>query len=65
MANAIGMDDYTLVASMLLAIALTVSFQMEVHYGMGLHTAEVKSADTKVLAMTVSMLDSICYAGTD
>ncbi|KAK4909038.1 hypothetical protein LTR49_022137 [Elasticomyces elasticus] len=52
MANAIGWDDYTLVVSVVLAVGMTICFQMEVFYGMGLHTADVKNAEYMVLAMT-------------
>ncbi|KIV79658.1 hypothetical protein PV11_07207 [Exophiala sideris] len=36
-----GWDDYTLVISMMLAIGMTVCYNMEVYHGMGLHTKQV------------------------
>ncbi|KAK4540883.1 hypothetical protein LTR36_008825 [Oleoguttula mirabilis] len=38
MVSSVGWDDYTLVISMLFAVGMTVCFQKEVFYGMGLHT---------------------------
>ncbi|KAI1629388.1 integral membrane protein [Exophiala viscosa] len=44
-----GWDDYTLVVSMMLAIGMTVCYNMEVYHGMGLHTKQV-DAHQRMLA---------------
>ncbi|KEF54305.1 uncharacterized protein A1O9_09471 [Exophiala aquamarina CBS 119918] len=40
-----GWDDYTLIASLALAIGMTICFNYEVYYGMGLHTHELDAAN--------------------
>ncbi|KAK5107610.1 hypothetical protein LTR62_000945 [Meristemomyces frigidus] len=46
---------------MLLAIGMTTCFQMEVYYGLGLHTSQVKSAEHKRLSFLWLWINQILY----
>ncbi|KAK4552317.1 hypothetical protein LTR86_010488 [Recurvomyces mirabilis] len=61
MAHAVGWDDYTLALSMLLAVGMTTCFQMEVFYGMGLHTADVENANYKHTSLLWLWINQILY----
>ncbi|KIW27818.1 uncharacterized protein PV07_07521 [Cladophialophora immunda] len=55
-----GWDDYTLIISLALAIGMTVCFNMEVYYGMGLHTKQL-DAHNKVLAFEWLWVAQLLY----
>ncbi|KAK5056722.1 hypothetical protein LTR84_012254 [Exophiala bonariae] len=55
-----GWDDYTLIASLMLAIGMTICFNQEVYYGMGLHTKQV-DADNKVMAFLWLWIAQLLY----
>ncbi|OAP65557.1 hypothetical protein AYL99_01529 [Fonsecaea erecta] len=55
-----GWDDYTLIISLALAIGMTICFNMEVYYGMGLHTKQVHGHN-KVLAFEWLWIAQLLY----